>query len=410
MTRVALVGVALLASACRRGAAPRDAPAAAELPAAPREVPPPPRPREAPPAPARPSQFRLDPSHTGRSGYRLPRTPRVLARLHTGGRVSAQVIAADDDLLVVGSHDGVVYGLTATLRRRWRVATGDRVYSTALSVSEGLYVGSDVDRFLSLDRRGGVRVALATEDDADTAATAAPDGSLRFASGRTVYAAERDLTVRWRFDAGSKVFSSPAVTAEGGAVFGSQDDHLYALGADGALRWRVRTGGDVDATPALDAAGNVYVGSDDGHVYSVAPDGALRWRRSVGGYVRAGAALGLDRTLVVGTFGPRVRVVALDMDDGRERWSLAIPSAPTRDVGVASAALVDREGWYAVGAPDDRVYILDALGRVVHSVQLGADVDSPPVLLRDGVIAVGCDDGDVYLLGEGEFDACVTSP
>lgn len=358
----------------------------------------------------RPSQFRLDPAHTGRSGYRLPRTPRVLARLHTEGRVSAQVIAADDDLLVIGSHDGVVYGLSSALRRRWRVATGDRVYSTALSAAEGVYVGSDVDRFLSLDRRGGVRVALATEDDADTAATPAPDGSLRFASGRTVYAAERDLTVRWRFDAGSKVFSSPAVTADGGTVFGSQDDHLYALAPDGTLRWRLRTGGDVDATPALDAAGNIYVGSDDGHVYSVAPDGALRWRRSVGGYVRAGAALGLDRTLVVGTFGPRVRVVALDMDDGRELWSLPIPSAPTRDVGVASAALVDREGWYALGAPDDRVYILDALGRVVHSVQLGADVDSAPVLLRDGVIAVGCDDGDVVLLGEDDSDAGVTSP
>lgn len=346
----------------------------------------------------------MDPAHTGRSGFRLPRAPRVLARFHTEQRVNAQVTAVEDDLLVVGSHDGVVYAFTPDARRRWRVATGDRVYSSALATADGVYLGSDVDRFLWLDRRGGLRVALATEDDADTAATPAPDGSLRFASGRTVYATGPDLTVRWRFDAGNKVFSSPAVTADGVTVFGSQDDHVYALAPDGTLRWRLPTGGDVDATPMIDARGTIYVGSDDGKVYAINPDGTLRWRRDVGGYVRAGAALGLDGTLVVGTYGPHVRVVALDASDGRERWSVRIPAAPTRDVGVASAALVDADGAYAIGAPDDALYFIAPDGRVTQRVVLGGDVDAPPVLVRDGLVAVGCDDGDVYLIGDEATD------
>jgi outer membrane protein assembly factor BamB len=403
------VVVALCALACRRAAPSRDARAPATVPSAPRDAGPPPRPREAPPAPAPPSQFRLDATHSGRSGFRLPRAPRVLARLHTDRRVSAQVIAAQDDLLVVGSHDGVVYGFTPAGRRRWRVATGDRVYSTALALDGGVYVGSDVDRFLSLDLRGALRVALATEDDADTAAVMASDGALRFASGRTVYAVAPDLTVRWRFDAGNKVYSSPAVTTDGVTVFGSQDDHLYALGPDGMLRWRLRTGGDVDAPPAIDAAGIIYVGSDDGFVYAVRPDGTLRWRHAVGGHVRAGVALGLDRTLVVGTFGPRVRVVALDTETGRERWSVPVSAPPTADVGVMSGALVDADGHYAVGTPDDEVLLLDAEGAVTHRVRLGGDVDSAPVLVRDGLLAVGCDDGDVYLIGDG-VDAGVTTP
>lgn len=410
LRRLGLLGLAL-AAACRRAPAPRDASPSREVPIiTDRGEGPAPRALEVPPAPSRPSRFRLDAAHSGRSGFRLPRVPRVLARLHTEGRVSAQVVAAEDDLLVVGSHDGVVYGFTPGGGRRWRVATGDRVYGTALATADGLYVGSDVDRFLSLDRRGGLRVALATEDDADTSAALAPDGSLRFASGRTVYAAEPDLTVRWRFDAGNKVYSSPVVTPDGLTIFGSQDDHIYALGPDGMLRWRVQTGGDVDAPPALDAEGNIYVGSDDGCVYSLAPSGALRWRRPVGGYVRAGVALGLDHTVVVGTFGPRVRMVALDRERGQERWSLPIPAAPTRDVGIASAALVDAEGWYAFGAPDDGFYILDDRGREVHRVILGGDVDSAPVLLRDGLVAVGCDDGDVYLLGDRLDDAGVATP
>lgn len=404
MTRALVLALALLG--CRRAASPRAAgpPVRVDASVA-RAAVIAPRPRDPPPPPARPSQFRMDPAHTGRSGYRLPRAPRVLGRFHTGQRVNAQVTAIDDDLLVVGSHDGVVYAFTPEGQRRWRVATGDRVYSTALVTADGVYVGSDVDRFLWLDRRGGLRVALATEDDADTAATAAPDGSLRFASGRTVYATAPDLTVRWRFDAGNKVFSSPAVSADGTTVFGAQDDHVYALAPDGTLRWRLPTGGDVDATPMIDGRGTIYVGSDDGRVYAINPDGTLRWRREVGGYVRAGAALGLDGALVVGTYGPHVRVVALDAADGRERWSVPIPAPPTRDVGVASAALVDAEGSYAVGAPDDALYLLAPDGGVRARVPLGGDVDGAPVLVRDGLIAVGCDDGDVYLIGDDRPDA-----
>ncbi|MEI8258431.1 MAG: PQQ-binding-like beta-propeller repeat protein, partial [Deltaproteobacteria bacterium] len=219
---------------------------------------------------------------------------------------------------------------------------------------------------------------------------------------RVLYALEPDLTVRWRLGFGGKVFSSPAARVDGTTIVGCQDDTVYAVDATGAVRWRVPVGGDVDATPVIDETrGAVYVGSDDGALYALAlADGAVRWRRPLGGYIRAGVALGLDGTLVVGTYGPRPRVFGVSRDDGAVRWSLTVPGPPTEDYGVASAALVDRDGRYAIGTPDDALWILARDGTLEIRVPMPADVDAPPVLVADGVIAVGCDDGAMYVLGD----------
>ncbi|MEZ4409663.1 MAG: PQQ-binding-like beta-propeller repeat protein [Polyangiales bacterium] len=391
--------VLLALSACRR--APRPSPPTTDVPPVAVDVPPPPRPLDVPPPPSAPSMYRLDPRRTGRSGWRLPLDPVVLRRLPAGGRVTTQPVALSDGTIVTTSHDGVVRAYTRAGELRWQSATGDRIYSTPLVGDDGaLYVGTDADRFVALTARGHVRVALGTDDDADTSPVRAPDGALRFAAGHTLWSADADLTVRWRLDVGGKLFSSPAVGADGVTVIGSQDDHLYAVNADGTVRWSFATEGDVDCTPALGSDGTAWVGSDDGSVYAVDASGAQRWRARVGGYVRGGVALGLDGAVVVGTWGPRPRVVALDAATGEERWSVPVAGPPTRDYGVASAALVDARGDYAIGTPADEVLLIERGGGVRARVALPADVDSAPMLVDDALMAVGCDDGAVYLIGE----------
>ncbi len=324
-----------------------------------------------------------------------------MARVATQARISAQPIAVGDGGVGVGSHDGMLYVATRTGSVRWRFNAGDRVYTTPAVTEEGaLLFGSDADRFLAVNGRGRLQVALATDDDADTSPVIARDGTVRFAAGHTLYSATSDLTVRWRLDVGGKIFSSPALDDEGVAYFGSQDNKVYAVDAQGHVSWRFVTGDDVDAPPMLDGDSTVYVGSDDGNVYAIAHDGAERWRHAVGGFVRAGAALGLDGDVIVGTYGPRARLVALERDSGRERWSYAINGPPTREYGIASAPLVDAEGRIAFGSPDDAVHLLDRDGTHPLRIALPADVDSAPVLLDDRLLAVGCDDGTLYVIGE----------
>jgi outer membrane protein assembly factor BamB len=295
----------------------------------------------------------------------------------------------------------MLYAATRTGAVRWRFNTGDRVYSTPAVTDEGrLYLGTDADRFLSVSARGRLNAALATEADADTSPVIARDGTVRFAAGRTLYSVDPDFTVRWRLDVGGKIFSSPALGDDGTAYCGSQDDHVYAVDANGEVRWRFAAGDDVDATPMLDGQGNLYVGSDDGNVYALSREGQERWRRAVGGFVRAGAALGLDGTVIVATYGPRARIVALDRGNGREVWTYAIGGPPTREYGIASAPLVDADGRIAFGAPDDALHLVDRDGTHPTRVPLPGDVDSAPVLLDDRLVAVGCDDGTLYLIGE----------
>ncbi len=362
-----------------------------------------PRSLDAPPTPAAPTMYRLDRGHTGRSGWRLPRRPRVSARVATRARISAQPVVAGDGLLVFGSHDGVLYEATRAGAVRWRFNTGDRIYTTpAVTDAGALLLGTDADRFLKVTPRGRLELALATEADADTSAVVAADGTVRVAAGRTLWSLDADLTVRWRLDVGGKIFSSPALAEDGTAVFGSQDNHVYAVGPDGAVRWRFQTGDDVDASPMLDAAGNVYAGSDDGSVYSLTPAGAERWRRPMGGFVRAAPALGLDGTVIVATYGPRARLAALNREDGRELWSYAIPGPPTREYGIASAPLVDADGRVAFGSPDDAIHFVDRDGSHPLRFPMPADVDSAPVLIDDRVMAVGCDDGHLYVIADAQ--------
>jgi outer membrane protein assembly factor BamB len=58
-------------------------------------------------------------------------------------------------------------------------------------------------------------------------------------------------TERWKFTAGDRMYSTPAVS--GGVVYvGSDDDYLYALDATtGTERWKFKTSNHVLSSPAV---------------------------------------------------------------------------------------------------------------------------------------------------------------
>ncbi|MEI8256019.1 MAG: PQQ-binding-like beta-propeller repeat protein, partial [Deltaproteobacteria bacterium] len=133
---------------------------------------------DAAPPPVPPRMFRLDPQHTGRSGYRLPHAPHQMLHIATGARISSQAVVAREGHLLFGSHDGVLYDAErATGRVAWRFNTADRIYPTPLVLEGGsVLVGSDVDRVFALTSTGALEVALATDDDADTSVVLVGDG------------------------------------------------------------------------------------------------------------------------------------------------------------------------------------------------------------------------------------------
>jgi outer membrane protein assembly factor BamB len=101
------------------------------------------------------------------------------------------------------------------------------------------------------------------------------------------------LFLRWRFQTGNTVWSSPAIS--GDTLFiGSSDSTIYALNAttsnpNGELIWSYKTGGMVRSSPAV-AYGFVYVTSFDGYLYclkqfpSNPPQGEVVWRYYLGSF------------------------------------------------------------------------------------------------------------------------------
>ncbi len=344
--------------------------------------------------------YRGGPRHTGRSPYRGPAHAARAWRYAAGGRITAQAVIAEDGTIYVGDHERQLHAVTPEGERRWIAQTFGPVWSAAAVIGDGVFVGSDADAFLALSRDdGSTRWRVHVDGDADSSIGVAPDGTLRFAAGRDLYAVGTDGELRWRFRArGVFLLSTPAIDDDGTAYIGSIDDHLYAVAADGRMRWSHRTAGDISSSPVIGDDGTIYFGSDDKHVYALTRDGRRRWRTDLDGYVRAPVALGRDGSVIAAVYGPEPRVVSLDALDGSIRWYFPVGIDESSETGIASGPLVDVDGNLYFGAQDDFVYSLTPAGRMRWIHETGADVDAAPILTPDGTLIVGSDDGYLYAI------------
>lgn len=224
--------------------------------------------------------------------------------------------------------------------------------------------------------------------------------------------------VKWKFKAGAKVLSSPAVA--GGSVYiGSGDHFVYALSAaDGSVRWRYKTGGAVSSSPAM-SADTVLVSSLDGEVYALdAADGTLKWKFKTAGERRF-TAPGIHGTMPktemmadpfdVFLSSPTVvgqtvyvgsgdhHVYAIDARTGVLRWKFE-----TGNVVHASPAVTG--GVVYVGSWDRNMYALDAAtGALVWKFQTGDDTVAynqvgiaSSAAVAYGTVFFGCRDGHFY--------------
>ena len=66
-----------------------------------------------------------------------------------------------------------------------------------------------------------------------------------------------DGTLKWKFQTGSYVYSSPAIGSDGTIYVGSEDDYLYALNPDGTLKWILQAGVYVLSSPAIGSDGTI---------------------------------------------------------------------------------------------------------------------------------------------------------
>jgi len=172
--------------------------------------------------------------------------------------------------------------------------------------------------------------------------------------------------VKWTFDCGGEVHSSPAVADDGTIYVGSGDGHLYAINPGGTLKWKLAVGtGAVNSSPAIAADGTVYVGASDG-LHAVNPAGTSKWTFPItGGAESSSPALSLGGVIYIGSTAGTVYAVDAT---GTQKWSYYLYPGPSI-IGAPAVALSGTIYVGGVQSPD--FFALDDSGNLVWKVSGG---------------------------------------
>lgn len=199
--------------------------------------------------------------------------------------------------------------------------------------------------------------------------------------------------LRWSFDTGAPVTSSPVV-GDGKAYIGSLDGKLYCVDlASGRKLWESDTGSPVGAPPVLDGDA-VYVGNLAGSLLRLdASTGRRVWEFTAEGRF-AGSANVLRRgagaaTVLAGSYDGNL--YALDAGSGRLLWAFPTESYINGTPAVAGNLAV-------FGGCDAQLHIVSALdGRETAAVDTGAYVPGSPAVVG----------GRAYVGNYGDLLVCV---
>ncbi|MDO9265314.1 MAG: PQQ-binding-like beta-propeller repeat protein [Desulfosalsimonadaceae bacterium] len=287
---------------------------------------------------------------------------------------------------------------------RWRFETGGDIdASPAVGADGTVYVGSEDGNLYAIHPETGAEIwRYAAGGEIRSSSAVGADGTIYFGSRNALYAVNANGTLKWSFNTGDYVFSSPAVSTDGRVVYvGSSNGSLYAINATGTIKWQFQTGDKIVSSPAIGHDGIetvVYVGSQDRHVYAVAEDnGALKWQFETRAEVYGSPAIGADGTVYVGecktgsaeTYDFNFFCINVD---GSKRWAI------NGGTGFYSSPAIGSDGKIYVGSWDGYLYALNDSGTKNWSVRTSppSDINSSPAVGANDVVYVGCKDGNFY--------------
>jgi outer membrane protein assembly factor BamB len=202
-------------------------------------------------------------------------------RFAAKGKVYTAPALTEDGLVIVGSQDDHVYGLTSGGALSWSTDLGADVDGAAVIGEDGaIYVGTDKGEIVRLDGRGRIAWRTAVGGYVRGVLSLARNGDVLAGTYGPVPRVVRvtpEGAIRGAFaikGTGAREFGihgGPLEDAEGTLYFGAQDDAAYAIDPEGGLRWRFETGADVDAPLTMLSDGSLIVPSEDGTITMLLP-------------------------------------------------------------------------------------------------------------------------------------------
>ncbi|MEM6961072.1 MAG: PQQ-binding-like beta-propeller repeat protein [Myxococcota bacterium] len=196
-----------------------------------------------------------------------------------------------------------------------------------------------------------------------------------------------DGSVRWRYSAGDRIYSTAALLNDGTVVVGSDDGSIVGLTHAGQLRFRVDLGEAIDGSPAVGSDGNFYATAAG--VYAISSRGEVLWHMPTASHVRSSPTLHPSGLVVVGT--PDGQVLAISLE-GSQVW--------TADGGASidGGAAIGEDGTIYIGNDLGHVLAFNSSGQPLWKFETGSDVRATPAIARDGTIVVGSYDHFLYAI------------
>lgn len=203
-------------------------------------------------------------------------------------------------------------------------------------------------------------------------------------------------SLKWQFDAGNMITSSPALDQDGTIVFGTEEGGIFAINPDGSLKWDYSVNENVRSAPAIGSDGTIYIGSSsyhdrasDGNLHALNPDGTMAWQFGAGGYVHSSPSVGEDGTIYIGAslegrFTGRSigRLYALNTD-GFQLWVKESKGS------MLSSPAIAEDGTIYFGS--DQFYAVNPDGSRRWEFRPTTEIDSSPAIGADGTIYFGSD-------------------
>lgn len=233
--------------------------------------------------------------------------------------------------------------------------------------------------------------------------------------------------LKWKFNAGNGIESSPAIGENGTIYFGTFSDNFFALNPDGTVKWKFsKENEQFRSSPTISRDGTIYFlaiydlkPQYSGHLgfkvdfgvpklYALNQDGTVKWD-----FVLGGLMSGLIYTPTIGEDGTIYAISGgADMPnatggdtfwainpDGSEKWQFK-----TEEAMFSAGALAD-DGTIYFGCADGNVYAVNPDGTEKWKFNTGPEAkakdhifDSVPSVGSDGTIYIGSYDKNLYAL------------
>jgi outer membrane protein assembly factor BamB len=107
--------------------------------------------------------------------------------------------------------------------------------------------------------------------------------------------------IKWNVKTGERILSSATLASDGTAYIGSYDTYLYAFNSYGTSQWKFKTNSTIFSSPTIASDGTIYFGSYDKYLYSINPNGTLKWKYKTGDWIKSSPALSADGTIYFGS-------------------------------------------------------------------------------------------------------------